>query len=105
MVDQEKNSVNNAQDKFENASLELLTAVINERLNEIIERCNTIECVARGGESWANSLDCEGDPIDSISGGMFRSIINEMERAKALIELREAVSELRRITTQPATAA
>src|SRR5262245_44722176 len=105
MADQEKNLANNAQGKFEGASLELLIAVIDGRVNEIIGRCNTIECVARGGESWAKSLDRDGDPMDSVSGGMFRSIINQMEDSEAENGLRDAVRELRRITAQPPTAA
>lgn len=85
------------QSKFAGASIDVLSAVIGKCVNNIIENHITVECVARGGESLAKSLNLEGDPIDSISGGIFRSIINSMEDASVQHELLAALHELRNI--------
>jgi hypothetical protein len=91
------------QNEFAGASMDVLASFIDKRVNQIIEMQNTVRCVARGGESHANSINSKGDPIDSLSGGIFRSIANTMEGADAQhmrIELLAAINELRCIAVQ-----
>jgi hypothetical protein len=86
--------------KFAGAPLDVLAGLIHERTNAMFEKFNIIECVARGGESQANSINEDGNPIDSISGGIFSSIINTANDMTGCYELRAAVTELRGIAAQ-----
>lgn len=88
-----------AQNKYTGAPMDALIALIDKRITDLLEKFRTLECVARGGESLANSLDAEGDPVDVISGGIFRAIINATIDISAYNDLREAVTELRRLAT------
>lgn len=90
----------NATNKLAGASLEMLVTLFEKQTTKIFEDLHIIECVASGGKSRANSLDLDGDPIDSISGGMFSSIINAATNMSAHNELRDTISELRRIAAQ-----
>lgn len=105
MADTNFTQADNMTNKFDGASMETLIALIDTRANEIFEKINIIECVARGGASLANSLDQGGDPIDSVSGGIFSSIISTASGTNGHYELRDAIAALRRITAQPTASA
>ena len=103
MANTDFTQAHNASNKFFGASLDELVVVMENRLKEIRESLNDVTCIARGGESWARSLDSNGAPKDLISGGIFHSIVNVMECGAAQrvqIDLQDTINELRRIAAQ-----
>jgi hypothetical protein len=89
----------NGVTKFAGVPIDVLIGLIDERAKALFEKFNIIQCVARGGESLANSPNMNGDPVDSVSGGIFCSIINTATDASCQYDLHDAVAELRRIAT------
>jgi hypothetical protein len=100
MADTDSTQTDNLTNKFAGASLNMLVAFLDQHETKIRQDFEIIECVACGGESWANRLNLEGDHIDSISGGIFHAIINTTENVSTYIDLRDAINELRRIAAQ-----
>lgn len=105
MADTNFTQADNVTNKFDGASTETLIALIDTRANEIFEKISIIECVARGGASLANSLNLDGDPTDSVSGGIFSSIISTANDMSGHYELRDAIAALRRLTVQSTASA
>ena len=76
------------------ASLANLLSTLDRLADQVVERAGKILSVAYGGEAYSGDLDHKGDPIDSISHGIFCSIIGMSENATPYHELKEVIAEL-----------
>ena len=81
------------------APLESLVSVLERCARDIQKRAERILAISYGGQAYAGGPDYRGDPIDSISEGMFSIIIAMSEDATPYYDLDDAIAELSHLLT------